>query len=93
MVWLGGVGVLQLELQGQTEQRPDVEVIKHYLSTATALSPPRNPLCAVFPTEVSCNIPNVGAAGNEQAHNGLCVLTQVLCYVRDDCYLITIIIF
>ena len=37
----------------------------------------RNPLCAVFPTEVSCNIPNVGAAGNEQAHNGLCVLTQV----------------
>merc|ERR1712227_671406 len=36
----------------------------------------RNPLCAVFPTEVSCNIPNVGAAGNEQAHNGLCVLTQ-----------------
>merc|ERR1712088_1185082 len=37
----------------------------------------RNPLCAVFPTEVSCNIPNVGAAGNEQAHNGLCVLTQI----------------
>ena len=42
-----------------------------------SLSPIRNPLCAVFPTEVSCNIPNVGAAGNEQAHNGLCVLTQV----------------
>ena len=40
-------------------------------------TPCRNPLCAVFPTEVSCNIPNVGAAGNEQAHNGLCVLTQV----------------
>lgn len=36
----------------------------------------RNPMCAVFPTEVSCTIPNVGAAGKEQYHNGLCVLTQ-----------------
>jgi len=36
----------------------------------------RNPMCAVFPTEVSCTIPNVGAAGLEQNHNGLCVLTQ-----------------
>jgi hypothetical protein len=25
---------------------------------------------------VSCTIPNVGAAGGNQAHNGLCVLTQ-----------------
>lgn len=36
----------------------------------------RNPMCATFPTEVSCTIPNVGAAGKEQEHNGLCVLTQ-----------------
>jgi hypothetical protein len=36
----------------------------------------RDPMCAVFPTEVSCTIPNVGAAGGNQAHNGLCVLTQ-----------------
>ena len=35
-------------------------------------------MCAVFPTEVSCNIPNVGAAGDAQSHNGLCVLTQVI---------------
>ena len=34
-------------------------------------------MCAVFPTEVSCNIPNIGAAGDDQMHNGLCVLTQV----------------
>ena len=36
---------------------------------------------------MSCNIPNVGAAGNEQAHNGLCVLTQVfsfLCFVLNS---------
>merc|ERR1719167_1150898 len=33
-------------------------------------------MCSVFPTEVSCNIPNIGAAGGEQTHNGLCVLTQ-----------------
>merc|ERR1712012_1213968 len=45
----------------------------------------RNPLCAVFPTEVSCNIPNVGAAGNEQAHNGLCVLTQNI--INEKIYL------
>ena len=36
----------------------------------------RNPSCAVFPTITSCNIPNVGAAGGRQFHNGLCVLTQ-----------------
>jgi len=36
----------------------------------------RNPSCAVFPTITSCNIPNVGAAGGSQFHNGLCVLTQ-----------------
>ena len=34
-------------------------------------------MCGVFPTEVSCNIPNIGAAGEAQSHNGLCVLTQV----------------
>ena len=27
--------------------------------------------------QVSCTIPNVGAAGEGQFHNGLCVLTQV----------------
>ena len=39
---------------------------------------------------MSCNIPNVGAAGNEQAHNGLCVLTQVftLCFVLNSSDLI-----
>merc|ERR1712133_108498 len=46
----------------------------------------RNPLCAVFPTEVSCNIPNVGAAGNEQIHNGLCVLTQNI--INEKIYLV-----
>jgi len=45
----------------------------------------RNPLCSVFPTEVSCNIPNIGAAGNEQAHNGLCVLTQNI--INEKIYL------
>ena len=39
----------------------------------------------MFPTEVSCNIPNVGAAGNEQAHNGLCVLTQNI--INEKIYL------
>ena len=51
-----------------------------------------NPLCATFPTEVSCNIPyvrgdkkfnktkltftQVGAAGAPSSANGLCILTQ-----------------
>lgn len=35
-----------------------------------------NPFCRAFPLEVSCTVPNVGAAGGEQNHNGLCVLTQ-----------------
>jgi len=36
-----------------------------------------NPMCAVFPTEVSCTVPSVGAAGGEAFSNGLCILTQV----------------
>lgn len=35
-----------------------------------------NPFCQAFPTEVSCTIPNIGAAGGEQNHNGLCILSQ-----------------
>ncbi len=27
-----------------------------------------NPMCEVFPTEVSCTVPNIGAAGGEQVH-------------------------
>ena len=34
---------------------------------------------------MSCNIPNIGAAGNEQAHNGLCVLTQNI--INEKIYL------
>jgi len=33
-------------------------------------------MCKAFPTEVSCELPNVGAAGGEQNHNGICVLSQ-----------------
>ncbi len=35
-----------------------------------------NPFCSTFPLEVSCTVPNVGAAGGYQFHNGLCVLSQ-----------------
>ena len=35
-----------------------------------------NPFCSTFPLEVSCSVPNVGAAGGGQYHNGLCVLSQ-----------------
>jgi len=46
----------------------------------------RNPMCSVFPTVTSCNIPNVGAAGGEQMHNGLCVLTQNI--INEKIYLV-----
>ena len=40
-------------------------------------------MCTVFPTVTSCDIPNVGAAGVAQIHNGLCVLTQVIGLVAE----------
>jgi len=46
----------------------------------------KNPMCTVFPTVTSCNIPNVGAAGVAQVHNGLCVLTQNI--INEKIYLI-----
>jgi len=46
----------------------------------------RDPMCAVFPTEVSCSIPNIGAAGKKQNHNGLCILTQNI--INEKIYLI-----
>ena len=42
-------------------------------------------MCKAFPTEVSCELPNVGAAGGEQNHNGLCVLSQNI--INEKMYL------
>jgi len=46
----------------------------------------KNPMCTVFPTVTSCDIPNVGAAGVAQVHNGLCVLTQNI--INEKIYLV-----
>jgi len=35
-----------------------------------------NPMCNLFPTVVSCDMKTVGATGNTQSWNGLCVLSQ-----------------
>ena len=40
----------------------------------------------MFPTEVSCTVPNVGAAGGEQNHNGLCILSQNI--INEKMYLV-----
>ena len=45
-----------------------------------------NPFCQVFPTEVSCTVPNIGAAGGEQNHNGLCILSQNI--INEKMYLV-----
>eukprot|EP00092_Neocalanus_flemingeri_P002719 GFUD01002912.1.p1 GENE.GFUD01002912.1~~GFUD01002912.1.p1 ORF type:complete len:475 (-),score=120.62 GFUD01002912.1:110-1534(-) len=46
----------------------------------------KNPMCTVFPTVTSCSIPNVGAAGSPQVHNGMCVLTQNI--INEKIYLV-----
>jgi len=46
----------------------------------------KNPMCTVFPTVTSCDIPNVGAAGITQIHNGMCVLTQNI--INEKIYLV-----
>ncbi len=45
-----------------------------------------SPFCSTFPTEVSCTVPNIGAAGLEQHHNGMCVLSQNI--LNEKIYLI-----
>ena len=45
-----------------------------------------NPFCSTFPKEVSCTVPNVGAAGGEQQHNGLCILSQNI--INEKMYLL-----
>ena len=44
-----------------------------------------NPFCRAFPLEVSCTVPNVGAGGGDQNHNGLCVLSQNI--INEKMYL------
>lgn len=52
------------------------DVIQYYQKTPKERRISINPFCATFPTEVSCTVPTVGAAGGAQEHNGLCVLSQ-----------------
>ena len=53
-------------------------VVEYMLMTKEQQEHPKtiNPFCSTFPLEVSCTVPNVGAAGGMQQHNGLCVLSQ-----------------
>lgn len=66
------------------------DVLEYYsYSKRDRLSPAggiSNPMCSLFPTEVSCSIPVIGAAGDDQSHNGICVLTQNI--INEKMYLI-----
>ncbi|TRY61749.1 hypothetical protein TCAL_03670 [Tigriopus californicus] len=53
-----------------------VEAVQYSLLSPAEQRVSSNPYCAIFPTEVSCTIPNIGAAGGEQHHNSFCVLAQ-----------------
>ena len=46
----------------------------------------RNPMCHAFPTEISCNLPDVGPSGKERVKNGMCVLTQNI--INEKIYLV-----
>lgn len=61
-------------------------VIKYYALTKEEQKIAVNPLCEAFPTEVSCDVPNVGAAGGVQNSNGLCILSQNI--INEKMYLI-----
>lgn len=52
------------------------DVIKFYSMSVAERRGSVNPFCAAFPKEVSCDMPTIGAAGREQWHNGICVLSQ-----------------
>ena len=62
------------------------EVVSYLSMTEGEREGQRNPMCHAFPTEISCNLPNVGAAGNVQNQNGMCVLTQNI--INEKIYLV-----
>ena len=61
------------------------KAIKYYMLTPEEQKIAVNPLCEAFPTEVSCDVPNVGAAGGTQNANGLCILSQNI--INEKMYL------
>merc|ERR1712226_1830340 len=59
--------------------------IKYYMMTPEEQKVSINPLCEAFPAEVSCDVPNMGAAGGVQNSNGLCILSQNI--INEKMYL------
>ena len=62
----------------------EFKIIHRLPSDQQKVSP--SPFCQAFPLEVSCTVPNVGAAGGEQNFNGLCVLSQNI--INQKMYLV-----
>ena len=62
------------------------EVVKYLRMTQSEREGKRNPMCHAFPTEISCNLPDVGPAGGNRVKNGFCVLTQNI--INEKIYLI-----
>ncbi len=63
-----------------------IDVIRFYQLSRAERKLVVSPFCATFPTEVSCTVPNIGAAGGEQHHNGMCVLSQNI--LNEKIYLV-----
>jgi len=67
-----------------------LDVVEYYSYTRAQRNDPdlaiKSPMCNVFPTITSCSIPNVGASGVVQVHNGMCVLTQNI--INEKIYLV-----
>eukprot|EP00095_Tigriopus_kingsejongensis_P001485 snap_masked-scaffold124_size330879-processed-gene-1.6 protein:Tk01485 transcript:snap_masked-scaffold124_size330879-processed-gene-1.6-mRNA-1 annotation:"innexin inx2" len=61
------------------------EVIQWYSLSKPERKIFTSPFCATFPKVVSCDVPTVGAGGQEQWHNGLCILSQNI--INEKMYL------
>lgn len=62
-----------------------LDAMEYYYKSKAERRVSVSPFCAIFPTEVSCTVPNIGAAGGEQDHNGMCVLSQNI--INEKIYL------
>ena len=59
--------------------RKSIQVINYYNQSPIerkAAEGLHNPMCDLFPTVVSCDMKTVGASGQPETFNGLCVLSQ-----------------
>ncbi len=86
--WYYGIDVIRYYQLTRAERKLVRNLPIHFKNSDIGEFLPQvvSPFCSTFPTEVSCTVPNIGAAGLEQNHNGLCILSQNI--INEKIYLI-----